>query len=165
MPCIRVINWLVREDIIQKHDGISVIAVFIVYFVLIGTTLGVAVGLLIRSIKNRLTGGQADKELQTNLAEIPQDKVDGDNPAKRSKWPRLLLSHILVSYLTMLVLGLVFLYTGHPDESGPTIQQLILAPIFVPYLMVLLFVDYMSSVATGGFSIGGPSATFIASWA
>jgi hypothetical protein len=42
----------------------------------------------------------------------------------------------------MLVLGLVFLYTGYPDESGPTIQQLILAPMFVPYLMVLLFVNY-----------------------
>ena len=170
VPCLWLINWLVDVGIIQKHDGISVVAVFIVYTALIGAILGVAIGLLICSARNRWGGDRTDKrELQRISAEGTQEKTGGNRPAKRSKWPRLLLSHVLASYLTMLVLSVVLFfaaaYRNHPDESGPIIYKLILAPIFVPYIMVLSFADYMGSVTTWGFSIGGPSATLIASWA
>ena len=58
-PCGWLINWLVRGGIIAKHDGISCMAVFIIYFALIGAVLGVGIGLLVYGVRKLREAKQA----------------------------------------------------------------------------------------------------------
>ena len=66
-----------------------------------------------------LAGRRASKEeLQTTLVEPPKAKGLRNGSWMRSKWLRLLLAHVLASYLTAFVLHIIPLYTGDARNLG-----------------------------------------------